>query len=111
MPPDSETKPLVPTDPTAPFQLPVTRDGTKTNTILAGTYVPWNSDDAPWPWPGLKPEMRAVLRGTWYVSICDPICARNNVLWPALTEAMMRSIDDGRGSLIPGPGCSDARRG
>lgn len=96
-----------PTDPRAPFQLPVTRDETNTSTSLSGTYAPCNGDDASWPWPGLRPEMRAVLLDTWYVSVCDPVWGRDDVLWPALTAAMTRSTDDVRGSLIPPPGCID----
>jgi hypothetical protein len=62
--------------------------------------VPTWEDEDSWPWPDLHPEMRAALRSAWYVDICDPAWGRNNMLWPALTAAMMRSIDDVRGSLI-----------
>jgi hypothetical protein len=82
------------------FQLPITREESYSYTILAGALGAAGADDDEWPWPGLNRRMRAVLLNTWYVSACDPVWGRNDLLWPALAAAMSRSVDDVRGSLI-----------
>jgi hypothetical protein len=83
------------------FELPITREGSHTFTIVCG-----REDDA--LWPGLNPEMRSVLLDSWHIDVCDPVWGRNDMLWPALEAAVMRSIDDVRGSLID-PGNLDAK--
>ncbi len=83
----------------ATFQLPVTRTNNLTFTIICGDYATSRPNDDLWPWPDLPPTMRAVLRGTWHVAICDPVWGRNDVLWPALTAAMGHSPEEVRGSL------------
>ena len=84
----------------APFELPITRTRSYTFTILCGGRAPSWGEEASWPWPDLHPELRAVLLSAWFVHACDPVWGRNDVLWPALTEAMSRSVEDVRGSLI-----------
>ena len=82
------------------YQLPITRTGNYTYTILCGDHAPACEDEGSWPWPDLHPEMRSALRSAWHVDVCDPVWGRNDVLWPTLTAAMLRPIDDVRGSLI-----------
>jgi hypothetical protein len=84
----------------APYQLPITRTRNYTFTILCGDHAPSADDDDSWPWPGLHPQMREVLLATWYVSACDPVWGRPDVLWQALAAAIIRPVDDVRGSLI-----------
>ncbi|MGO9821958.1 MAG: DUF6919 domain-containing protein [Solirubrobacteraceae bacterium] len=69
------------------FEFPVTRDGNRTHTALFGHDYDWT---------GIPPEVCAVLQDAWYVSACDPVWGRNDLLWPALLDAMMRPIEDVR---------------
>jgi len=55
--------------------------------------------------------MSLVLLSTWYVSVCDPVWGRDDVLWLALKAAMMRSVDDVQGSLLLRPADDDERDG
>lgn len=76
----------------APFELPISRTRQHyTFTILCGSRAP----EEHWP-----RAMRAALLDTWYVSVCDPVWGRNDMLWPMLTAAMNVSVDDARGSLL-----------
>lgn len=84
----------------AAYQLPISRTRNYTFTIACGSLAPTPEDAGSWPWPGLNPQMRVALRSAWYVDICDPVWGRNDVLWPTLTAAMGRSVEDVRGSLI-----------
>ncbi len=82
------------------FQLPISRTRQCTFTILAGDHAPLTLDDDEWPWPRTHPDLRVELLNAWYVSVCDPVWGRDDVLWPALVEAMGRTAKDVRGSLI-----------
>jgi hypothetical protein len=82
------------------FQLPITRTHNCTFTILCGDHPPLSPDDDSWPWPGVHPELRAALLNAWYVSVCDPVWGRNDVLWPALGAATSSTAEDVRGSLL-----------
>ena len=84
----------------APFELPVTRTGNYTFTVLCGGHVPTGGHFDSWPWPDLHPELRAALLGAWSIHVCDPVWGRNDVLWPALTAAILRPVEGVRGSLI-----------
>lgn len=82
------------------FQFPITRTHNCTFTILCGDHAPLSVDDDAWPWPGIHKDLRVALLNAWYVSVCDPVWGRNDILWPALTAAMSHSRGDVHGSLI-----------
>lgn len=80
----------------ATYEIPVTREGQRTHTILAGHMSHLLGD----LWEGIHADTVSMLRRCHYVEIFDPQWGRDELLWPSVVAALGRDPGDCAGSLI-----------